>query len=232
MKHILIISGIKIHLKAKNYMNVRISNLIAGYKNKPAIILNKFEINERDKIIIIEGKNGSGKTSFLKALFKATSENSGEIYFDNILYSKKTKSEILKKIGFCLIPGLSFSHLSLVQNINLYKLLHDNCSTNFAYELIEKLKFEEYKNIKCSNLSVGTRKIADFIIAVFHHPELVILDEPTANLDFEITKGLINTISFLVENKNMQFIIASNDIMNFENLNYRKIQIENGKILD
>ena len=57
MKHILIISGIKIHLKAKNYMNVRISNLIAGYKNKPAIILNKFEINERDKITIIEGKD-------------------------------------------------------------------------------------------------------------------------------------------------------------------------------
>ncbi|MHA8056981.1 ATP-binding cassette domain-containing protein [Aquirufa nivalisilvae] len=213
-------------------MNISINDLIAGYDKKPAIILNNFEIRESDRIIIVEGKNSSGKTSFLKSLVKATPNNSGEIYFDDILFSEKTRSGIIKKIGFCLITGLSYPHLSLVQNIGLYKLLYDDYSINFVDELIEKLNFQTYKNLKCSSLSIGKRKIADFIIAVFHHPELVILDEPIANLDSETIERLITTISFLVENEGMQFIIASNDIENFNHLKYRKIQIADGKILE
>lgn len=212
-------------------MNIQLKNVIAGYsKDVPAISIDNLLILNSDKFLIINGSNSSGKTTFLKSLIKGVPYNSGEIYYDDVLLTSTTRTEIVKKMGFCLIPGLSYTNLSLTQNLKLYKNLYNYYSEHFVIELVIKLNFEKYMNVKISSLSIGKKKIADFIISVFHKPQIVILDEPTSNLDEDFINIFINTISFLNRDEGMQFIIATNNLSNFKNLDFKEICIEDGRI--
>lgn len=210
-------------------MDIYIKEFTAGYSKKnPAVNIKSLHILNSEKIVLIEGKNCSGKTTFLKALVGAVPYSFGEIYLNGELLCKNNREDFLLKIGCCFIPGLSFDNYDLRGNFNLYKLLYSDYSIDFLDELVNLLDFEPFVNLKSKTLSLGKRKIADFIISLLNKPKLVLLDEPTANLDDQNLKIFVNAIEYLSQKYNMKFLISTNQSSSFFDLFTRKLKIENG----
>jgi ABC-type multidrug transport system ATPase subunit len=84
---------------------------------------------------------------------------------------------------------------------------------------------------KANELSVGQRKRLDLFLAMQHMPQLVLLDEPTSNLDSENAALIHSIIRDYSKYKNMQFIIASNNENEIALFDTKVVQITNGEIL-
>ena len=69
--------------------------------------------------------------------------------------------------------------------------------------------------VKAGKLSLGRRKFIDFALCLIHEPEIIFLDEPTANLDATSMGIMLDAIQYLSEKKQMSFLIATNESDHF-----------------
>jgi len=213
-------------------MNISISHLIAGYtKGEPAIKIPHLELTHEDKVVFIKGSNGSGKTSFLKVLYNGIRTYQGHILIDQNELNAKTRTNWLKKIGVCLHNGLSYNHLSVEENIRLVRYLYPSAPHDYRSSLFNSLNLAEISTKKASELSVGQRKRLDIFLSMLHKPQLVLLDEPTSNLDNENAVIILSIIRDYSLHKNMQFIITSNNENEISLFNTKVIEITNGEML-
>jgi ABC-type multidrug transport system ATPase subunit len=211
---------------------ISISHLIAGYtKGEPAIKIPHLELTNEDKVVFIKGSNGSGKTSFLKVLYNGIRIFQGYVSIDQNELKSKTRTNWLKKVGICLHNGLSYNHLTVQENIRLVRYLYPLAPPDYSSSLFDSLNLVEISTKYASELSVGQRKRLDLFLSMQHMPQLVLLDEPTSNLDSENAALIHSIIRDYSQHKNMQFIIASNNEVEISLFNSKVIQIANGEIL-
>lgn len=213
-------------------MEIQIRNLVAGYKRGiPVISVPSWGLNYYDKIVVVQGQNGSGKTSFLKVIFGGIPIHSGQIFLGNEELKVKTKSTWLKKIGICLHKGLSYDHLSVKENVRLFGYIFPKAPEEYLNSLYHSLDLYQIDHVKAANLSTGQRKRLDFYLSLQHLPQMVILDEPTANLDPANSELILSIIRDYSIKRNIQFIIASNNESEVSLLNARVVQIVHGEVL-
>ena len=210
-------------------MNIQAHDLRVGHlKNQIVLSVPSLLIDDSDKFVLIKGENGSGKTTLIHALIDAVPYRTGQIYVNGQLLTKRNRNEHLKKMGFCLTTGLSYSNMSLRQNFKIYDLIYD-AQINLFDELVEQLRLQQIIDLPISALSLGKRKLADIVLAMSHSPDLVFMDEPTANLDSETISLLLATLDYYTSKSNMQFVIATNDHDVFSNVVSNEIFIQDGK---
>ena len=210
-------------------MNIQAHDLRVGHlKNQIVLSVPSLLIDDSDKFVLIKGENGSGKTTLIHALIDSAPYRTGQIYVNGQLLTKRNRNEHLKKMGFCLTTGLSYSNMSLRQNFKIYDLIYD-AQINLFDELVEQLRLQQIIDLPISALSLGKRKLADIVLAMSHSPDLVFMDEPTANLDSETISLLLATLDYYTSKSNMQFVIATNDPDVFSNVVSKEIFIQDGK---
>ena len=135
------------------------------------------------KIIRIKGRNGSGKTTFLKVILNILEPNSGEIIWKgkNI---KKNIFEFYSQTTFIMDNNTSTKNLSVEDNINFWRGLSSSKLNNEEiFELLKKLNIEKYYKTKVMYLSSGERKKLELLRLVFEKKKLWVLDEPYNHLD-------------------------------------------------
>lgn len=128
------------------------------------------------------GPNGAGKTTTIRMIVNITSPDSGRIE----LFGQQMNSVLQDHIGY------------LPEERGLYKKMKIGAQLRFFGELknmrrsdlneaidrwLEKLKLTDWKNKKAEELSKGMQQKIQFIIAVLHEPDLLVLDEPFSGLD-------------------------------------------------
>lgn len=145
------------------------------------------------------GENGAGKTTTIKSIISAYYEFQGKILIDGF---DNTLPESKKKLGY--VPEIALFPPEITTFQYLYSLARlSRVPKQEAIDKINKLLTAmgiiELKNKHPVNFSSGQKKKVLLIQALIHDPELIILDEPTANLDpsarfefFEILKKLNN----------------------------------------
>lgn len=184
-------------------MQIELQNIAKKYKNQ-WIFKNINYTFEKGKKYAILGENGSGKSTLLKIISGQTTPNKG-----TVLYTSNKKIDIEnvpKKLSYCapyieLIEELTF--VELIAFVGKYKTF--SASFN-AQKLQEKFNFSSHKWIK--DYSSGMKQRVKLILALYLNVELVLLDEPTSNLDEEGVKWYLETVE--KETKDKTVIIASN----------------------
>lgn len=129
------------------------------------------------KIFAITGKNGSGKSTFLKLAGKILKPDSGEINFSSNLKVAAVAPEM--KI---------YENLSAIENLKFFaKLREKNLTTENIFELGLRtgLDLKKFGNIQVQNFSTGMKQRLKFAILLSVDADIWLLDEPTANLDDE-----------------------------------------------
>ncbi|WP_370408647.1 ATP-binding cassette domain-containing protein [Tenacibaculum dicentrarchi] len=165
-----------------NNLLVNIDGFIKGYKDIYV---------EKGSVLMITGENGSGKTILLNAICGLIDYKKGAIFLNKI----NTKNDIWKEFTACFL-GKDFliPYLTAREYFELCLLLAKKEVKNTKYidEYSKKLLFNDL-NKKIKNLSLGNQKKVGLISTLITNPEIIIWDEPFANLD-ENTCVILNEI--------------------------------------
>ena len=158
-------------------------NNLSFSRNETKIFENLNLSLSNKKIIQIKGRNGSGKTTFLKVILNILEPNNGEIIWKgkNI---KKNIFDFYNQTTFIMDNNTSTRELSVEDNINFWKGLSSSKLDNEEiFELLNKLNIEKYYKTKVMYLSSGERKKLELIRLILEQKKLWVLDEPFNHLD-------------------------------------------------
>ena len=169
------------------------------------------------KIIRIKGRNGSGKTTFLKVILNILEPNKGEIIWkgENI---KKNIFNFYNQTTFIMDNNTSTRDLSVEDNINFWRVLSSSKLNNKEiFELLKKLDIEKYYKTKVMYLSSGERKKLELLRLILEQKKLWILDEPFNHLDDLSIEILYQTFLDHANNDGM-ILFASHYDPNIKNI--------------
>jgi heme ABC exporter ATP-binding subunit CcmA len=158
-------------------------NNLSFFRNETKIFEDLNLSLSNKKIIQIKGRNGSGKTTFLKVVLNILEPSSGEIIWKgkNI---KKNIFEFYNQTTFIMDNNTSTRELSVENNINFWKgLSSSELNSDKIFKLLKKLDIEKYYKTKAMYLSSGERKKLELLRLILEQKKLWILDEPFNHLD-------------------------------------------------
>ncbi|MBE6449284.1 MAG: ATP-binding cassette domain-containing protein [Alphaproteobacteria bacterium] len=208
---------------------IKATKLTVGYENHILLKDIHFEI-KKGEIFTIMGGSGCGKSSLLRVLTGLLPPIHGDIFIDNVNFTKanrEEKNKLMQQSGILYQSGALFSSMTLAQNIALPLTQYTNYSSKTISELVSlKLAlvglagFEEFYP---SQISGGMKKRAGLARALALDPKIVYFDEPSAGLDpisskrlddliIEINKSFGTTIVIITHELNSIFNIATNSI--------------------
>ena len=128
-----------------------------------------------EKIIGITGKNGTGKSTFLKLAGKIIKPDSGEVKFSSDL-----------KVAAVTPEMKVYENLTAIENLKFFaKLREKNLTIENIFELGQRvgLDFEKFGNVQVQTFSTGMKQRLKFAILLSVDADIWLLDEPTSNLD-------------------------------------------------
>ena len=173
-------------------------------------------------ISAIIGPNGSGKTLILKLIMGLVKPSNGEIYLAN--NSRSNISYASQNV--ILLRRNVFENLSLPMKIHGF-------SNQFINNRIEKLlkffRMSDLKNNSARSLSVGKKQYLSVIRSFILDSDIIILDEPCANLDDQSTKRIEKFIS-LEKKLQKKIILVTHDILQAKRLADEIILLKKGKV--
>jgi ATP-binding cassette, subfamily B, bacterial PglK len=175
------------------------------YKRNNKFLFNKFNlIIDLKKTYCLWGESGSGKTTLLFLIMGILKPDSGEvIYNNNHMYNIEETSKIF---SFAQDPAKLIEGKTIIQNLHPSKNINRKKTINLF-----KKSFFINKKILNSNLSSGEIKRITVSRALNSKSKLIILDEPTSNLDQINKKNLIKILKREFKNKKAGLIYATHD---------------------
>ena len=197
-------------------------NNLSFYRNETKIFENlNLSLNNK-KIIRIRGRNGSGKTTFLKVILNILEPESGEIIWKgkNI---KKNIFDFYNQTTFIMDNNTSTRELSVQDNINFWKgLSSSKLNNDEIFKLLKKLDIEKYYKTKVMFLSSGERKKLELLRLILEQKKLWVLDEPFNHLDDLSIEILSQTFLDHANNNGMILFASHFDpmISNLETLEF------------
>ncbi len=181
---------------------------------------------ENSGIMGISGANGSGKSTLVKIIAGIISPSRGNI-IHSIDGKEITYDKLHNYIGFVSPYLILYEEFSAWENLNYFAQIRDVKfdKEKIAYLLNQFLLYDR-KNDYVKTYSSGMKQRLKYIFALMHSPQLIILDEPTSNLDLEGKDSAYKIIR--EESKTSIIIIASNERTDLS-LCTKKLKLEDFK---
>lgn len=195
-----------------------------------------FELMEGEFAYLI-GKTGSGKSSLLKILYGELPLNEGYGIVGGIeLNGMKTgKIPILRRhIGIVFQDFQLLLDRNVERNLSFVlkatgwtdkKLINDRID-----EVLESVGMISKKKMMPFRLSGGEQQRISIARALLNHPQLILADEPTGNLDPETSSEIMNLILNLSKEKNVAVLMATHDYNIIQKFPARTVRCEDGKV--
>ena len=223
--------------------NIQIRNLYKIYnENKVNEFTALKNINleiKSGEIVILKGVSGSGKSTLLSLLGGLSKPSRGDILVGNEniaklpdIYASKYRNE---EIGFIFQSFNLINGLSVYENVMAPLALHVKYSQQDIDQKVKRAlqlaNIEHKQNQSVFDLSGGERQRCAIARALVANPEIILADEPTANLDKGNSLGFVKTLKIFKELQKT-VVIATHDVI-FDGLDVidKYINIQNGEIL-
>ena len=192
---------------------------------------------EKGEFIGLIGPNGSGKTTLLKILYRLLSPQNGEVLFELLPLKRMDRKDIAKRIGVVaqethlLFPFSVMEIVLMGRSPYLGHLMFESEKdleiARKAMEWTETLPFSERP---IDELSGGERKRVFIARALAQEPEVILLDEPTANLDIHHQVDFLDLILTLNRERGLTIIMASHDMNIASEFCDRLILLQEGRV--
>jgi len=194
-------------------------------------------INRKD-FVCIAGPSGSGKTTLLNIIGALDKPTQGSVLFEekNIIpLNLNELSEFrLRKIGFVfqaynLLPALTT--LENTEYIMLLQGIEKNVRLNKARQILERVGLKDYINKRVNQLSGGQQQRIAVARAIVSEPQVILADEPTANLDSQNASLLLDLMRQLNQEKQITFIFSTHDKLVMDRAD-KVFFLKDGKIIN
>ena len=185
-------------------MSLVLKNVSKTFVGKVAVDNISFSI-EKPGVYGLLGTNGAGKTTTIRMLLGIIKKDSGEITW-------KGKEVDRENVNFGYLPeerGV-YPKTKIMDQLMYFaelKGMKKDDAITAINKWAKELKVEEYLQMPAEKLSKGNQQKIQFMNAIIHNPELVVLDEPFSGLDPVNTEILKNIIIDLI--KNGKYVIMS-----------------------
>lgn len=179
------------------------------------------------------GVSGSGKTTLLNILIGFLRADAGSIYY-NLRDILREKKAVRKTFGFAAQDGSFYKDLTVMENLNYFGTLYGMSKGDIqkrAKGLLALVEISGAKDTLGKNLSRGMQKRLDIACAMIHDPKVLILDEPTEDLDPMLRKDILLLIKKINE-RGTTIIITSHLLTEIESICTKIAILHNGRILE
>jgi ABC-2 type transport system ATP-binding protein len=209
------------------------------------VVLDNIDLEiEGGEIIGIIGASGSGKTTLLNIMIGFLKPEAGEVAFrsEHLLEGDESKGfksvfkendDLKKIIGMAAQTPSFYNTLSVKENLQyfgaLYGLPQEVLKSNIT-TLINLMDLQGSENKLAKNLSGGMQRRLDMACALIHDPKILILDEPTADLD-PLLRNHIWRLVRKINKRGTTIILASHHLSELELLCSRIAILKEGKML-
>jgi len=211
---------------------IQVINLQKDYNGTTVLNLPELTI-EKGEVFGLVGNNGAGKTTFFSLLLDLIRATRGKVIINEI---QVAKSEDWKEqvsayidesftIGY-LTPDEYFNFIGELRNLNPtdVKAFLEKFADFFKDEIVGKKKY-------IRDLSKGNQKKVGVVGAFMGNPEVIILDEPFANLDPSSQYQLRNIIKEIGKQKDKTILISSHDLDHVTDVCSRIVILEKGEVV-
>lgn len=200
---------------------LEVENLVVSYSSHIALENINFKVEEGEYVCLV-GENGSGKSTLIKTIVGLKKQDEGNINLNIPLYNVSYLAQTnLKDLDF---PATAKEIImSGVQKHGKLPFYTKEDRKKYE-EVVEELKIKSIENKRIGDLSGGQKQRVLIARALIREPKLLILDEPSTGLDYNITKELYKILEKL-NKSGMAIIMATHDLDEIKNLKPRIISV-------
>ena len=192
---------------------------------------------KRGEFSAIAGPSGSGKTTLLNVISGLDSLTSGKVSLSGKLISDMSPGELADfrkhHVGFIFQSYNLIPVLTVCENIEYVMMLQGVEAKKRRQKIKDILKevgLEGKEDIFPSHLSGGQQQRVAIARAIVSKPDIILADEPTANLDSHTGEELLEIMKHLNEKHNMTFVFSTHDKMIMEK-SKRLVMLKDGEII-
>ena len=219
---------------------LRTEGLSKTYGNGPEKTVALDNVNlqiTRRKLLAVYGPSGSGKTTLLFLLSGLDKPTSGRIYFNGVEVSSMNERRLSRlrrnAIGFVFQNYNLVDELTVLENVMLTMMFEGKPGAerrDRVEELLRRVGIAGKERRRPSQLSAGEQQRVAVARAVANRPELVLMDEPTGNLDQENSQQLMRLVTEMVQGEGTTCVVATHNL-EIVNEAPSKVFLESGRIV-
>jgi len=189
-----------------------------GRIDVPALNRVNLEVEKGD-FIVIRGPSGSGKTTLLNLLGALDNPTSGEVWIEDTNITRE-KERGLSRIR-CLKIGFVFQFYNLIPKMHaldnvqlpmIFAKTPKEMRKRKAEELLKAVSLEHRLEHRPSELSAGEQQRVAIARALANDPIIILMDEPTGNLDDENTQSIMRLLEKLNKERKQTFILTTHNV--------------------
>ena len=191
----------------------------------------------RGQVVVIIGPSGSGKSTFIRAINNLEQHQREDIIVDGILLNQDTRNidAVRRSIGMVSQNVDLFPHLSVLQNVTLAPInvnrMKPGDAEDTAMELLERVGMPDQANKLPNQLSGGQRQKVAIARAMAMKSNIMLLDEPTSELDVETVGDIVNVMRELARSE-MTTIAVTHEMGFAREAADRVILFDEGQIVE
>ncbi len=198
----------------ENNSAISVTGLVAGYDN--TTIIDGVDFDAKDKeISIIVGPNGSGKSTLLKCMFGLATIHSGSVRFGSRDITHMQPHTIARE-GIAYLPQVKnvFTNLSVDENLKMAAYTLDSKGyeqrNEHVYETFPQLV--RHRGDRANTLSGGERQMLAMGMALVRMPQVMMFDEPTANLSPKLAGEVLDKVAHVRDSFGITVILVEQNV--------------------
>lgn len=193
---------------------IELKNVSKAYKNEQ--VLDNFNLTvESTDYIAIMGKSGKGKTTILNILAGLQKIDSGQYILDDLEVNKLSSEKKAKlrsnKIGYIVQDYALLNDLNVQENIVVCDKLFKREKNDKFEQIVEVLDLNKYLDKNITKLSGGQRQRVAIARALYNQPSVLLMDEPTGNLDSETAFKIMEYVQQIHQEQKLMVVLVTHD---------------------
>ncbi|MGE4453085.1 MAG: ABC transporter ATP-binding protein [Sphaerochaeta sp.] len=219
---------------------IRIEKVSRNYKTGETVVKALKQVSlsvEPGEFLSIAGPSGSGKTTLLNLIGCIDGIDEGEIYINDTAISEMNKVEKTafrrNNLGFVFQTYNLIPVLSAYENVSFVLSLLDISETEVkrrTYEVLKEVGLEGMEDRRPAKLSGGQQQRIAIARALVKNPQIILADEPTANLDSKTGEEILKLMKRMNEKYDTTFLFSTHDKMVMDYAT-RLVQLHDGSVV-